>query len=271
MKNTYLNNQQKTIGIFDSGLGGLTILNQLQNDFPQHKFIYCGDTAHLPYGTKSQQSIKIFSSKIVNFLISKGADIIIVACHSASSVAIEYLKNNFNIPILGVIKPSINSAMHHTQTNSICVIGTNTTITSKTYSKQIKATVNKIMVYEVSCPLFVPIVEEGLENSEISHMIAQLYLNPINSLDIDTLILGCTHYPILIKTIKRVINNQIFIINTGEAISKKLNSLLPNTDQSNNIKLNHEYYVSDMPYRFHELASKFLKHRVKDVQCVEFK
>ena len=95
MKNTYLNNQQKTIGIFDSGLGGLTILDQLQNDFPQHKFIYCGDTAHLPYGTKSQQSIEKFSSNIVNFLISKGTDIIIVACHSASSVAIEYLKNNF--------------------------------------------------------------------------------------------------------------------------------------------------------------------------------
>ena len=102
-------------------------------------------------------------------------------------------------------------------------------------------------------------------------MIAQLYLNSINSLDIDTLILGCTHYPILIKTIKRVINNQIFIINTGKAISKRLNSLLPNTTSSNNIKSNHEYYVSDMPYRFHELASKFLKQKVKNVQCVEFK
>jgi len=271
MKNIYLNNQRKTIGIFDSGLGGLTILNQLQKDFSHHKFIYCGDTAHLPYGLKSQQSIEIFSSNIVNFLIAKGADIIIVACHSASSVAIEYLKNNFKTPILEVITPSIISAINNTQTNSICVIGTNTTIKSHNYSKQINKINSKLKVYEIACPLFVPIVEEGLEESKISDMIAQLYLNPINSLDIDTLILGCTHYPILIKTIQRVINNQIFIVDTGKSISKRLHSLLPPTDLPDNIKSDNQYYVSDMPYRFHELASKFLKQKGIEVQCVEFK
>jgi len=271
MKNTFLNKPPKTIGIFDSGLGGLTILKQLQVDFPNNKFIYCGDTAHLPYGTKSKESIKNFSSNIVNFLLSKGADIIIVACHSASSVAINHLTNHFSIPILEVISPSINSAIKHTQTNSICVIGTHTTIASNTYFNKMKKINNQLIVHEIACPLFVPIVEEGLENSSISKMTAKLYLDSINTLNVDTLILGCTHYPMLITTIKRVINNNIFIIDTGASISSQLSSLLENSTSTQEAKPNHEYYVSDMPYRFHELASKFLDHKVDHVQCVEFK
>lgn len=271
MKNTFLNKSPKTIGIFDSGLGGLTILKQLQVDFPHNKFIYCGDTAHLPYGTKSKQSIEKFSSNIVNFLISKGADIIIIACHSASSVAINHLTNNFSIPMLEVISPSINSAIIHTQTHSIGVIGTHTTITSNTYLNKIKKINNQIIVHEISCPLFVPIVEEGLENTVLSDMTVKLYLDSINTLDIDTLILGCTHYPILITDIKRVINDNIFIIDTGASISSQLSALLSDCTLAKNHKPDHEYYVSDMPYRFHELASKFLDHKVDNVQCVEFK
>ena len=180
-------------------------------------------------------------------------------------------KNHFSTPILEVISPSIDSAVTHTQTNSICVIGTHTTIASNTYLNKINFLNNKLMVHEISCPLFVPIVEEGLENSEISNITAQLYLDPINSLNIDTLILGCTHYPMLIKTIKRVINDNIFIVDTGASISSQLSHLLSKGDPPECINPSHEYYVSDMPYRFHELASKFLDHQVNNVQCVEFK
>ena len=271
MKNTSLINSIPTIGIFDSGLGGLTVLKQLKLDFPSNKFIYCGDTAHLPYGTKSRESIEFFSFNIVNFLISKGADIIIVACHSASAVAIKYLNAKFSIPIIGVITPSINSAIKQTQTNKICVIGTHTTISSKTYSKKIQSIDSNIILHELSCPLFVPIVEEGLENHNISYMITKLYLEPINSLNIDTLILGCTHYPILIDTISRVIDNKIFIIDTGISISKDLKDIIGIQKSFNNCNPEHEYYVSDMPYRFHQLASKFLEQQVDNVQCVEFK
>ena len=271
MKNISLTNITPTIGIFDSGLGGLTILKQLQHDFPQNKFLYCGDTAHLPYGTKSQESIEKFSSNIVNFLISKGADIIIVACHSASSVAIDHLNKNFSIPIIEVITPSINSAIEQTKTNQICVIGTHTTINSKTYFNKIKSINNNIIVHEINCPLFVPIVEEGLENHNISYMTTKLYLESINSLGVDTLILGCTHYPILINMINRVVDNNIFIVDTGVSISKDLKNIIGRNSQRNYSTPKHEYYVSDMPYRFHELASKFLDQKVDDVRCVEFK
>jgi len=271
MKNISSINPTPTIGIFDSGLGGLTILKQLQKDFSNNKFLYCGDTAHLPYGTKSQDSIEKFSSNIVNFLISKGADIIVVACHSASSVAIDYLNENFSIPIIEVITPSINSAIHKTITNQICVIGTHTTINAKTYSKKIQSINSDIIVHEINCPLFVPIVEEGLENHDISYMAAKLYLESINSIGIDTLILGCTHYPILINTINRAIDKNIFIIDTGISVSQDLKNIIGVNSQSNTFIPKHEYYVSDMPYRFHELASKFLDQQVDDVRCVDFK
>ena len=134
MKSIFLNNSNLTIGVFDSGLGGLTVLKQLQNDFPLFKYIYCGDTAHLPYGTKSKESIETYSKNMVNFLIDRGADIIVVACHSASSVAIDFLHSKFTIPIIEVITPSIHSAIEETKTNEICVIGTHTTINSVSYT-----------------------------------------------------------------------------------------------------------------------------------------
>ena len=263
-------NTQKTIGIFDSGLGGLTILNQLNTDFPTNKFIYCGDTAHLPYGTKSKTSIQKFCGNIVQFLISKGADIIIIACHSASSVALNHLQKQYSLPIIGVIKPSIASAIKKTKNKSICIIGTSTTIKSQTYSEQIHNHHPDISVKEISCPLFVPIVEEGLEDSDIAKLSVKLYLKNINNSNIDTLILGCTHYPILIKTIKEIINDNISIIDTGEAISREIKQLIPCNSNLTTFISNNEYYVSDMPYRFHKLASKFLKHKVHNVQCIEF-
>ena len=271
MNKTFLNNPIRTIGIFDSGLGGLTILNQLKDDFPDFNYIYFGDTAHLPYGNKSKKFIKKFSINIANFLFSKGADIIIVACHSASSVAIELLNNFFSIPIIGVIEPTIFSAINATKTNHIGVLGTYTTINSKTYSKKINKINNKITVHEIICPLFVPIVEEGLENSDIATSTAEMYLNKINNTKIDTLILGCTHYPILLDTIKIIINNNIIIVNSGFSISKKLKMIMINntnhTDNTN--KARTQYFVSDVPYRFNELASKFLKYKVSNAKQVD--
>ena len=268
MRHILLNNSPPTIGVFDSGLGGLTILNQLNNDFDNFKFIYFGDTAHLPYGTKSNQSIIRFCNNIVNFLISKGANIIIIACHSASAVAIDYLKKKHSIPIIGVIQPSIVDALNITQKKSICILGTSTTINSQTYTQHINKLSNNVKTHEIACPLFVPIVEEGLENSDIALLAAKRYLDQINSLSSDTLILGCTHYPMLLKTIKKVINGNIKIIDTGLSISRELSQVISNTKVTNE-KQSNEYYVSDLPYRFNDLASKFLNHPIDNVQQVE--
>ena len=268
MNSISLNKSTATIGIFDSGLGGLTILNTLNHNFPNYKYIYFGDTAHLPYGTKSKKSIIKFCDKIVGFLISKGANIIIIACHSASSVAIDFLKKKYKIPIIGVILPSIHLALKSTVKNSICVLGTFTTITSKTYSNTIKQLYSNIKVHEIPCPLFAPIVEEGLENSQISSLIIQMYLQPIHSLSVDILILGCTHYPILINDIKKYIPNDIIIINTSQAISSELQKILLNYKSLDRSHCN-DFFVSDFSYRFNELASKFLTHKINNVQEIE--
>lgn len=269
MRHILLNSSCPIIGVFDSGLGGLTILNQLNNDFEELKFIYFGDTAHLPYGTKSNKSIIRFCDNIVNFLISKGANIIIIACHSASAVAIDYLKEKYSIPIIDVIQPSIVEALNTTQKKSICVLGTSTTINSQTYTQHINKLSNDVKTYEIACPLFVPIVEEGLENSDIALLTSRMYLSKINSLSIDTLILGCTHYPMLLKTIRNVINDNIKIIDTGLSISGELSQVISNVNP-NNEKQSNEYYVSDLPYRFNDLASKFLNHPIDNVQQVQF-
>ena len=266
MSNTLSNNNSSTIGIFDSGLGGLTVLNQLKSDYSNNSFIYFGDTAHLPYGTKSKDSIIQFSDKIVDFLISKGANIIVVACHTASAVALNYLKGKYNIPIIGVVESSINAAMKITESHEIAVLGTHTTISSHSYQKNITSQSNMIKVHEIECPLFVPIVEEGLENSQISSLASKLYLECINEMNVDTIILGCTHYPILINAIKKVIRSDIQIVDTGLSVSKDINDLV-----ISHLHLNAEdkYYVTDVPYRFNTLASKFLKYKIQKINHVQ--
>ena len=266
MNNTSLNKSTPIIGVFDSGLGGLTILNQLDKDFNNCKFIYFGDTAHLPYGTKSNQSIITFCENIVKFLISKGASIIIIACHTASAVALKHLQEKYPIPIIDVIQPSIKSSLDMNQIQSICILGTATTITSKTYSQHIHSLSPSTITYEISCPLFVPIVEEGLEDSPLASLTARMYLKSLKTLSIDTLILGCTHYPMLINTIKNIISKDITIINTGVTISNKLKTIISNDSYKNS---DNEYYVSDLPYRFNALASKFLNQTINDVQQIK--
>ena len=265
MSNISLSNSKPIIGVFDSGLGGLTILNQLNQDFPDYQFIYFGDTAHLPYGTKSNKSIISFCEDIVDFLISKGASIIIIACHSASAVAIDHLKNRYSIPIIDVIQPSIQSSLDVAKNKSICILGTSTTITSQTYSQNIHNLSDNIITHEIACPLFVPIVEEGLEDSKIANLITKMYLEPLRSLYIDTLILGCTHYPMLINTIKEIISDKIIIIDTGIAISNELKKIISQPGYKNS---QNKYYVSDLPYRFNALASKFLNQTIDNVEQI---
>ena len=264
-------NNNAPIGIFDSGLGGLTILKKIQKILPNENYIYFGDTAHLPYGTKSKTCIIEYSKKIANFLIEKNVKAIVIACNSASSVATQIIKESSDVPIFEVIQPVITESIQHTKTKNICIIGTEATINSKIYSTSIYKINSTINTIEIACPLFVPIIEEGLQNTEIALSIAKLYLNQIIYENIDTLILGCTHYTIILDTLKKIIASNIHCISSGkpvgECLKKYLNDNQLSNSQHSSTKI--EFYVSDDTKKFQKLGSDFLNHSIDDVSLIE--
>jgi len=260
-------NNNSSIGIFDSGLGGLTVLNKIQELMPQENYIYFGDTAHLPYGSKSNECIIEYSKKIAQFLIAKNVKAIIIACNSAASVAFETIKKLSNIPIFEVITPSIIESIKLTNTNEICIIGTKTTINSKIYSKKIYKLNPKINTLEIACPLFVPIIEEGLENTKIAYEVGKLYLEKIADTNIDTIILGCTHYKIIINTLKKILPSNIKFIASGLPLAQHLYKHCNNKNKNN--KGTTKFYVSDNPKKFKKFAVKFLNNEVINTKCIE--
>tara|TARA_Y100000996_G_scaffold380500_1_gene334444 strand:- start:203 stop:1000 length:798 start_codon:yes stop_codon:yes gene_type:complete len=258
------------IGIFDSGLGGLTVLKQIQHCLPFEDYIYFGDTAHLPYGSKSNDCIIDYSYNIANFLISKNVKAIIIACNSASSVAKEYLQQQFDIPIFEVITPSVEHAVNVTNNKRIGIIGTETTIKSKIYSQKISNLDQSIYVEEIACPLFVPIIEEGLENNNITTDIAKLYLDSMIESNIDTLILGCTHYPIIKDQLSSLLPKQIKFITSGRPTGIALEKyLFANNQLNNNDKGKTCFYVSDAALKFKHLGSKFLNNDINNIKLVQ--
>lgn len=259
------------IGIFDSGLGGLTVLKSIKKHFPTHSFIYLGDLANLPYGDKSEDSIIIYSKKIVDFFIQQNIQLIIVACNSASSVALKKLQSIYSVPIIGVIRPSIKTALKKTKTKSIGIIGTKTTIKSQAYNNELKNLIDNSHEYSislVSCPLFVPIVEEGWENTEIAHQIATKYLSNFKDKNIDTIILGCTHYPMLLKILKTVFNQlgyyNLTYIECGYAITKQIKKLDLNVHQYSS----DQFYITDTSRKFNTLANKFLGYKIPTINVI---
>ena len=216
----------KAIGIFDSGIGGLTVAKEIHKELSKENIIYFGDTAHLPYGNKSEKSIIDFSIKNVEFLIEKGAKIIVVACNTSTSVAIKFLKKKFNnINIIGVIEPGAKAAIDSTLNNKIGVIGTFRTIKTSAYKNSIVALKKKLNVFEKACPLFVPIIEENFNNKKIIKEIIEEYLNPIVTKKIDTLVLGCTHYPLLKNYIKKIYK-QLKIVDSAKETAKEIKQIL---------------------------------------------
>ena len=264
-------NSTSSIGIFDSGLGGLTVLKKIQKLLPNENYVYFGDTAHLPYGSKSNDSIIEYSEKIVNFLISKNVKAIIIACNSASSVARERLnKICSDIPIFEVISPAVEKAIKSTKTNHICVIGTEATINSKVYSKKILDMNKNIKVKEIACPLFVPIIEEGLEQTHITDEIIKLYLEPITDSNIDTLILGCTHYPIIKDQLSNTLSSDIRYITSGEPMGQWLKQYLLANDLINkDSNKPTDFYVSDAASKFKKLGSKFLSNDMINIKLIQ--
>ncbi len=255
--------KNRPIGIFDSGVGGLTVLREVRRLLPYEDIVYFGDTARVPYGNKSKATIVKFSTENIIFLLKKRVKIVIIACNTSSALALDYLKKAFNVPIVGVIASGVKKALAVSRNNSIAIIGTRSTINSKAYEKEIKRSRKKVRIYSQSCPLFVPLVEEGLLKGEIVNGAIGMYLEPMKQKKVDTLILGCTHYPLLkaaiadyLKGVNIVDSAQEVAAHTKELLEEK--SWFKPKPQKGLIK----FYVSDEPAGFRKLAKLFLKHRI---------
>jgi glutamate racemase len=264
-------NNTNPIGIFDSGIGGLTVVKSIDKTLINENIIYFGDTARVPYGSKSNATVIEYSKQDARFLLSKNVKLIIVACNTASSVALAELKDTLSIPVIGMIMPGAKSAIRVTKNKKIGVIGTDATISNKAYSRELKRIDDDIEVFEKACPLFVPLAEEGWVNHEATRLIAEEYLNELKDKQIDTLILGCTHYPILKDIIQSVIGDNVNLIDSGSAAAVEVEHYLEGLDLKNkSVGLGtHQYYVSDVPKKFKQIAERFLGKKVDDVTKVD--
>ena len=259
----------RPIGVFDSGLGGLTVVRALKGLLPNESIVYFGDTARLPYGVKSQSLVRQFSKEIIKFLLEKNAKAIIVACNTATAMALNSLKNEFkNVPIIGVIEPGSEKAIYETNTKKIGVIGTIATISSGAYEKAIQQKDIKVEIISKACPLFVPFVEEGLIKGSAINERAKHYLTSFHN-KVDTLILGCTHYPLLKDIIFNNTEN-INLIDSASSVAKVAHKLLIEYKLLSGEKKSGvlDCYVTDLPMRFEELGNIFFGSDITNVQLV---
>lgn len=260
----------RPIGIFDSGVGGLTVMREVMEQLPYEDIVYLGDTARIPYGSKSEQTIRKFALQCSLFLKSKNVKTIVIACNTASAVAFEHLKNNLDIPVLGVIDPGARSAANFSESGRIGVIGTTATINSNAYGLKIMEYKSDAEIIGIPCPLFVPIVEEGWEDTTIAMLSAEKYLEELLEHEVDSLVLGCTHYPVLRNTIKKVMGPKVKLINPAYETARDLKKLLQENDMLNEIsrKALYEYYATDAPERLRRIGGNFLKKDMENVYQV---
>jgi len=266
-----ITDKQKPIGVFDSGIGGLTVVKRIASTLPNENIIYFGDTARVPYGSKSNSTVIEYSIQNTKFLLQKNIKALVVACNTASSIAIPDLNKMFDIPIIGMIEPGSKMALNKSHNKKIGVIGTRATISNLAYSKEIKKMNEKAEVFEKPCPLFVPLAEEGWITHKATYEIAEEYLKELREEKIDTLVLGCTHYPILTEVIQKVIGPKVTLIDSGVASSELIKLELEKFDLLSNSNDNggQEYYVSDIPAKFKEVAELFLGREIDHVHKVD--
>jgi len=255
-----VSHKQYAIGVFDSGLGGLTVVKALKKQLPFEHIVYFGDTARVPYGTKSKDSIVRFSHENVKVLLKHKVKLIVVACNSSSSFAIPSLKSTYRLPIMGVIQPGAKKAVETTQNRRVGIIATAATVASGRYSSAIKEINSQIKVYAEACPLFVPLVEEGWTQKKITLDIANVYLSSLKKARIDTLILGCTHYPLLKNLIKKSMGSKVTLVDSAKEVATQVKEFLAQQQMVKTSKTHGRLkcIVSDKPQQFKGLAKKFL-------------
>ena len=254
----------KSIGVFDSGLGGLTAVKQIMQELPNENIIYFGDTGRVPYGTRSRDTILKYTRGDIRFLKTFDVKVIVIACGTASSAALPMIKGEFDVPIVGVIDAAVYAAVRATKNKKIGVIGTSGTIKSGEYEKQISEYDSEMQVFSKACPMFVPLVENGYFDTEVTRLIVAEYLEEIRNEGVDTLILGCTHYPLLEKVISEYMGDSVTLINSGAEVAKYLKKKLDD-EMAHSDKIDTEqyrYYVSDDISSFEELGSIFLEREI---------
>ncbi|GAB4541160.1 MAG: glutamate racemase [Thermodesulfovibrionia bacterium] len=252
------------IGIFDSGVGGLTVMKEIMKQLPMESIIYLGDTARVPYGIRSPETVLRYSIENANFLSSRGIKLLVIACNTSSAISLPVLRERLNIPVVGVIEPGARAAVRVTKTGRIAVIGTETTIRSGAYERAIKGIDETIDVKGIACPLFVPLVEEGWLNGEVVRLVAERYLSSLKYDSFDTLVLGCTHYPMIKDVISDVVRANL--IDSAIETAREVKEILKEGDMFNDDgQPVMEFFVTDAPEKFREMGSRFFGHGITDV------
>ncbi|MGI6117334.1 MAG: glutamate racemase [Bilifractor sp.] len=258
------------IGVFDSGLGGLTVVREIMRNLPEERLVYFGDTARVPYGSKSKKTIIRFSRQIVRFLKTQNVKAIVVACNTASSLALDTIKPELDIPIIGVVRPGTDMALKTTKNKRIGVIATEGTINSGLYQKLLTEADSSISVFAKACPLFVPLVEEGWTKDPVTRIVAERYLSDILKNDIDTLIMGCTHYPLLRSLLREVVGEHVCLVNPAYETALALGSMLDETGLRNDgqVELGDRYrfFASDTVEKFNAFANSILPYEITTTQ-----
>lgn len=262
------------IGVFDSGVGGLTVAREIMRQIPNERIVYFGDTARVPYGSKSQKTIIRFSRQIIRFLRTKHVKAIVVACNTVSALALETIQPELDIPIIGVLKPGAKVAAETTKNGKIGVIATESTIESGMYTDVIQSHNPHAQVLGKACPLFVPLVEEGWTKDPVTYEVANRYLEPLLQSGIDTLIMGCTHYPLLRSTLRDIMGDRVTLVNPAYETTRGLIRLLEENDLVNDGMQDyegekHEFFVSDAANKFRNFADSILPYGVDTTQLIE--
>ncbi len=259
--------ERKSIGIFDSGFGGLTVMRAIKNALPHENLIYFGDTAHLPYGEKSAEAIIRYTVESSRFLIAQGIKVLVIACHTASTAALDLLQKTFDIPIVGVIAPSVEAVVRTTKQGQIAILGTRATIASGVYQTQIQNRLPDAQIMPIPCPLFVPIVEEGYSEHPLTRLLVQEYLRPLRIKPIDTLLLACTHYPLLTPHIQNILGEEVALVDPAISCAEQIAALLAEQHLENPERdlPHYQFYVSDDPEKFRMLGKTFLNYPIEHV------
>ena len=264
-------NNSQPIGVFDSGIGGMTVVRALTQHLPHENIIYFGDTARVPYGPKSPQVVREYALQDTDVLLQHDVKLIVIACNTVSAVALDVVQKRAKVPVVGVILPGAKAAVSATKNKRIGVIGTVGTIFSNAYTNAIRQLDSDIKVFGQPCPLFVPLAEEGWIDHKATELIAKEYIFPLTLEKIDTLVLGCTHYPILRDVISKVLHQSVALIDSGEATAFAVKNMLADLKLNNTSTLNPnlQFFVSDVPHKFAEIGERFLGNKLGKVHRVQ--
>jgi len=263
---------RRPVGVFDSGVGGLTVFKELEASLPHESLVYLGDTARVPYGVRSAATVVRYSIEAAHFFRGHDVKMVVVACNTASSVALCDLSREAGVPVLGVIEPGARQAVEQTRSGKIGVIGTRATVGSAAYTRAIQSLNPDIEVIGAACPLFVPLAEEGWTDNNVAVETARLYLEPMRKAGVDTLVLGCTHYPLLKNVIAAVMGDGVHLVDSAQAVSVEVRDHLTTSSKllasEQDAVPRHQFYVTDAPESFHTVARRFLGRSLDHLEAV---